>query len=128
MEKPIILVLDDELMIGMDLEFALCEAGFNVALATSCAEAERVLNDLRPDVAVLDVQLKDGDCVVVAKTLVDRLIPFVVHTGLHRQDRDKIFEMGAIVYKPSSPDAIVAVVKALLASIQQKGASGNPAE
>lgn len=94
----------------------LCEAGFNVALTTSCAEAERVLEDLRPDAAVLDVQLKDGDCVTVAKALVDRSIPFVVHTGLHSQDRDKVFEMGAIINKPSRPDAVVDILKGLLDS------------
>ncbi|UVK46696.1 hypothetical protein BPNPMPFG_002394 [Mesorhizobium sp. AR07] len=67
MKIPVVLVLDEELLIAMDLEVALSDAGYLVALATSCGEAERWLADQRPDAAVLEITSKDGHCVAVRK-------------------------------------------------------------
>ncbi|TPK80040.1 response regulator [Mesorhizobium sp. B2-4-13] len=49
-----ILILEDEPLIGLEVEAFLVEAGFNVAMAASCAEAEKVLEELHPDAVVLD--------------------------------------------------------------------------
>jgi DNA-binding response OmpR family regulator len=70
MALPLVLILEDEELIRMDLEAALGEAGFNVALARSCAEAADFLANHRPDVAALDVRLSDGECTAAAKKLI----------------------------------------------------------
>lgn len=109
-DRPTILVLEDEPLIGLHVEGTLVEAGFNVAIATSCAEAETILENLRPDAVVLDVDLSDGPCVAIAEKLVERRIPFVVHSGY--LSVDKVFAHGIAVQKPSNPADIVAAVKA----------------
>jgi DNA-binding response OmpR family regulator len=115
MKTPLVLVLEDEALIGIDLELSLTDAGFTVVLAASCAEADRVLADQRPDAAVLDVQLRDGDCVAVAKTLVAQGVPFIVHSASHIPDQDIVFRSGTIVRKPTDTPTIVQVVRSMLA-------------
>ncbi|WP_189524501.1 MULTISPECIES: response regulator [unclassified Mesorhizobium] len=99
-ERLTILVLEDEPLIALDVEATLVEAGFNVAVTASCAEAESILEDVSPDAAVLDLYLKDGPCIAVAKKLVGRGIPFVVHTGYLGPDRDEIFAHGTEIQSP----------------------------
>jgi hypothetical protein len=52
MAKPVVLVLDGEP--AWNLQVALSNAGFVVALAFSCYDAERWLTDHSPDAAILD--------------------------------------------------------------------------
>lgn len=95
MARSLVLVLEDEVLISMDLEATLIDAGFAVALARSCAEAADFLDDHRPDVAIRDVRLSDGDCTVTAKALVSLGMPFILHTGaLLDGERDKVLLWG----------------------------------
>ncbi|RWH78895.1 MAG: response regulator [Mesorhizobium sp.] len=114
MKKPLVLVADDEPMIGFDLEMTLSEAGFTVALAFSSEEAQRWLDDNRPDVAVLDVRLKDGECIPLVEILIALGVPFVVHTGSLEEDLDKAFERGKFISKPADPETIVDIVRSLI--------------
>ncbi|WP_172351838.1 response regulator [Mesorhizobium sp. NZP2298] len=114
MEKQTVLVLEDEVLISMDVEEALIEAGFHVAALRSCVDAAAFLADHRPDAAVLDVRLTDGDCSAIARHLVDQGVPFVVHTGMISEGQDPVFLLGARVTKPAGATAIVDRVKALL--------------
>ena len=115
-ENPTVLVVEDELLIALDIESTLSEAGFNVAVSASCADAKSLLERITPDAVVLDVHLQDGDCATIAKTLVARRIPFIVHTGYDGPDRDEVFRRGTMLGKPSKPDDLVAAVKSLMAA------------
>jgi DNA-binding NtrC family response regulator len=114
MKKPMVLVADDEPQITLDLEVTLCEAGFAVALAASCEEAHRWLAEERPDVAVLDVRLKDGESVSLAERLVLFGVPFVVHTGVCPAECDLAFAYGNFIAKPADPQEIVALLRSML--------------
>jgi DNA-binding response OmpR family regulator len=109
-----VLVLDDEALITLDLEVALCESGFTVAVAASCDEATRFLQDQTPDAAILDVRLREGECVGVAETLVARDVPFVVLTGTHEVDLHGAFRAGKLVPKPADAHGIVALVRSMV--------------
>ena len=87
------MVLEDELLISMDIELALVDAGFQVVMARSCAEADAFPADHRSDAAVLDVRLEDGDCIEAAKTLVLQGVPFVVHSGMFDDMSDPVFRL-----------------------------------
>jgi DNA-binding response OmpR family regulator len=115
LENTVILVLEDEPLIAWDLESALTEAGFMVALARSCLDAEKWLTDHCPDAAVLDLKLGDGECVAVAKSLVERDVPFIVHTGDDLFGRDEVFKSGTVVAKPADTPAIVELARSMLA-------------
>jgi ActR/RegA family two-component response regulator len=65
---PLILVVEDEVLISLDLETGLRDAGFTVAAARSCVEATEFLNANRPDAAIVDVQLTDGECIPCGRT------------------------------------------------------------
>jgi len=120
MEKPLVLVVDDEALIALDLECALAEADFTVALATSCSEANRFLKDHMPAAAVLDVRLPDGECREAAKTLADHGVPFVVYTGLGADNIHEAFSHGLTVLKPTEPAEVVRLLRAITAARQQK--------
>ncbi|MBZ9747688.1 response regulator [Mesorhizobium sp. CO1-1-7] len=102
-EKPVVLILEDEALIAFDIEAALNDGGFNAVVLASCAEGETFLAAARPDAAVLDVSLKDGECSALAKTLVARGVPFIVHTGSDPVAKDDVFSRGIAFGKPSNP-------------------------
>ncbi len=56
-----ILVVEDEILIALELESLLAEEGHEVVgIAPTSAEAIRMGEDLRPDLAFVDVHLADG--------------------------------------------------------------------
>jgi len=80
--RPICLVLEDQALIALALEADLEEAGFEVAGPFATAEdALRWLDDRAPAVALLDVQLRAGTCIELARELRRRGIPFAVCSG-----------------------------------------------
>ncbi len=107
-----ILLLEDEPLILMDLEFATQDFGCSALLAASAAQALALLEDHKHalTVAVLDVSLGAGaTCFPVAKEL-DRLgIPFILHSGdLDRHD-ERVRELDAeLIAKPAPAEEVIA--------------------
>jgi two-component system response regulator AtoC len=56
-----LLIVEDEEILGKNIRRALEKLGHDVTLATSCGDAERAFGELRPDLALLDLRLPDGD-------------------------------------------------------------------
>lgn len=105
-----ILMLEDEPLILMDLEFAAEDEGCQALCASSVSEALAILETERVDSAILDVTLKDGEtCVPVARALDERRIPYLLHSGdLDRHD-ETVRALGAeLVAKPASAAAVIA--------------------
>jgi len=106
-----ILMLEDEPLILMDLEFAAEDVGANALCASSVREALAILQgDTAVDSAILDVTLKDGEtCVPVARALDERGIPYLLHSGdLDRHD-ETVRALGAeLVAKPASAAGVIA--------------------
>ncbi|MGM4918845.1 HWE histidine kinase domain-containing protein [Tardiphaga sp. 813_E8_N1_3] len=77
-----VLMVEDQLLIAMDVETMLTQEGAaSVETASSVKEALIALTMMRPDVAILDVNLGNGSSVPVAQALRERGIPFVFATG-----------------------------------------------
>jgi light-regulated signal transduction histidine kinase (bacteriophytochrome)/CheY-like chemotaxis protein len=77
-----VLMVEDQLLIAMDVETMLTQEGAaSVETASSVKEALVALTMMRPDVAILDVNLGNGSSVPVAQALRERGIPFVFATG-----------------------------------------------
>jgi hypothetical protein len=66
--------------------------------------------------AVLDVRLKDEECVSVAERLVLMGVPFVVHSGVPPAECDVAFAYGKFIAKPADPQEIVALVRSMIAA------------
>jgi len=109
-----ILVVEDEALIDLDLEDALQAAGLVPISVNSCEQAEDYLAENRPDAAVLDVSLPDGDCTNVAEKLFDQGVPFVVHTGALIDSVDPVFQLGELVPKPADAEVIVDRIRSML--------------
>jgi DNA-binding response OmpR family regulator len=79
---PQVLVAEDQGAIGIALEDALADEGYTVAgpfasRSSACAWLE--VNT--PDLALLDLLLRDGPCVELARTLRRRDVPVVFFSG-----------------------------------------------
>jgi CheY-like chemotaxis protein len=110
----LILVVEDEVLISLDVETGLKDAGFLVAVARSCVEAMAFLANIRPDAAILDVQLTDGECIHAAEHLAAQSVPFIVHSALLPKDIHPAFRSGKFISKPSAtPDLVEAIRKAV---------------
>ena len=70
-----ILVIEDELLIAMGVEYSLKEAGAaSVTIASSVAQAQTALLKGSYDAAVVDFRLSDGDASVLIDTLSGRVL------------------------------------------------------
>lgn len=104
-----ILVLDDEPLILLDLEYAVEDAGCVPLTALQVSEALQILHEHPVSGAILDVSLGQGQtCETVAKALAARGVPYVLHTGdLDRMDEAVRKLGGILVPKPTPASSVV---------------------
>jgi len=77
------MIVEDQALIGMSLEAFLEDAGFEVAgTFMSNAQAMQWLESDAPDVAILDIMLRDGISLEIARALKSKGVPFAVYSGL----------------------------------------------
>ena len=77
-----ILLLEDEALIALDVEKTLADAELGKATSVaSCAGALHWLENNTPDVAIIDIFLRDGECDEVAEILVKRGVPLIIHSA-----------------------------------------------
>lgn len=78
-----ILVVDDELQFLSTLQTFLQNSGFEVVTGTSCRQAEDIYNSAKPDAAVIDYSLGDGNALEILPRLraADPSIPIIIMTG-----------------------------------------------
>lgn len=105
-----VLVLDDEPLILLDLEFAVEDAGCKPLTALDLVEALAIVQNNAISAAILDVSLGRGQtCEQVAQTLAAMGIPYVLHTGdLDRMDEAVRSLGGTLVPKPTPAAVVVA--------------------
>jgi DNA-binding response OmpR family regulator len=81
--RPCCLIVEDQALIGLALEASLEEAGFDVAGPFgNSSDALTWLQERTPDLALIDVLLKDGPCLPVARELRRKLVPYAIYSGL----------------------------------------------
>ncbi|WP_454748318.1 response regulator [Ciceribacter selenitireducens] len=111
-----VLVVEDELFIAMDIADVLASAGFEVlGPAASIDDAFRLLGDVRPDAAVLDVNLGGDRVTPVAAYLKSQEIPFVLASAGDPQDLtyEAAFAGVENIGKPSDMSRLVATMQGL---------------
>lgn len=80
-----VLVVDDDVDFLAQQKLQLAAAGFNVVAAESQAQAQDILRDLRPDIAVLDLMMEHFDggfalCYRIKKMYPG--VPVIIVTGV----------------------------------------------
>ncbi len=109
------LIVEDQLLIALDLEMILEQAGLEViGVARSTAEALRVLAGRLPDVAVLDVDLGGETSEALARELVARGVPFAFATGYTATPEQPAGATAEVVRKPYDAAEIRSVLARLL--------------
>ena len=115
--RSLVLVADDELRITKLVAATLREEQFRVITAESGTEAIRLADELRPDIALLDILLPDLDGIEVMRQLREsRPIPVILLTGItSATDKARGLDLGADDYiaKPFHPDELAARVRAV---------------
>ncbi|WP_373696789.1 response regulator [Microvirga yunnanensis] len=82
------LLIEDNPLVGLDLADALDAGGYYVAGPFPCGrEACEWLARFTPDVAVVDLTLRDGRCLELVRELRARTIPFIIYSGCPIQQR-----------------------------------------
>lgn len=120
MLRPCCLIVEDQALIGLSLEAYLEENGYNIAgpFPTN-AEALCWLKDHTPELAVLDIILKDGPCLELARLLKSRGVPFAIYSGLKPEGIPPEFEEAPWLEKPVSRVDLARILAELTARIPQ---------
>ncbi|HEY5339550.1 MAG TPA: response regulator transcription factor [Candidatus Aquilonibacter sp.] len=118
-----VLIVDDEPQIGEVLAGYLQADGFATTICTTYAGAMEAIEAARPDLALLDVTLPDGNGLDILRALRDREVPAILLTARSDEvDRIVGLEVGADDYvtKPFSPREVVARVRAVLRRVRPR--------
>jgi DNA-binding response OmpR family regulator len=109
------MIVEDQALIGMSLEASLEEAGFQVAgVFMSNAQALQWLEGNAPDIAVLDIMIKDGTSLEIARTLKALGVPFAVYSGLPpKADCPPELQNVPWLEKPASREVLVNILSQL---------------
>jgi CheY-like chemotaxis protein len=81
--RPLILVVEDEVLIAMEIEQALADLRCSV-LGPAPSVALALIEREKPDFAILDVNLGRERSAPVAEALRERGVPFALATGYDR--------------------------------------------
>lgn len=112
--KPRILVIEDDVLIAMDVEYMVGECGCVPVGPVSNVEAGLLAvrqNDL--DGAVLDVNLGGERVWPVADLLHEHGVPFVIATGYSTMEVPERFKQCQVLHKPLTEVALFAALDAL---------------
>jgi response regulator NasT len=111
-----ILIAEDEALIRLDLKETLIEEGYEVVgEAADGAEAVRLVEELEPDVAILDIKMPGTDGLTAARTIIDgRLAAVVILTAFSQRDLiEQARDAGALAYvvKPFHRNELVPAIE-----------------
>jgi len=109
-----ILVAEDEAIIRLDLVEMLTEAGYVVvAQATNGVEAIALAQELKPDLAILDVKMPELDGISAAEKIIE-IAPVLMLTAFSQRDLvERARDAGAMAYvvKPFSISDLVPAIE-----------------
>jgi PAS domain S-box-containing protein len=103
-----VLIVEDDVLLAMEMADSLREAGLNVlGPAASVSEAFKIIDDVRPSFAVLDINLGQETSEPIAKRLKGLSVPFVSVSGYAKAQRPEVFAPEGFLPKPvHMPDLV----------------------
>ena len=115
-------------MVALEIEDVLRNADFEVlGPARSVAQALKLLSASKCDAAVLDIRLGNDTSQPIAKSLLNRQIPFVTLSGYSKEQRPPAFDGIAALMKPLEAELLIAQLKHCINKHSEaNGHSGSP--
>lgn len=114
-----ILVVEDEPIVGMDIEAILSDAGLHVVgPVASSTEALGLIHSAKVDCALIDFVLADGDAGEVIAKLTTDSVPFAFVTGLSHDAIPEAYCNIPTVGKPFSAAELLNCVRTLCVSCE----------
>ncbi|GGY50870.1 response regulator [Parvularcula lutaonensis] len=113
-----ILVAEDEIIVGLEMQHALENASADViGPAGSLSEALNILATEEIDGAILDLDLHGEEVFPAADILQSRGVPFLFHTGHgERAEILRRYNRSAVCVKPCLPEDLLAQLARLMAN------------
>src|SRR5437762_7417450 len=116
-----ILLVEDSWHVGNAIKRLLRALGADVAgPAATIADAERLIAERKPDVAIVDINLRDGER---ANPLLDRLqeegVPVIVITG-YTEVSLQPGKVEAILQKPVNVEQFLAILRPIVARLPDR--------
>lgn len=112
LNQALILVVEDEALIAMDLQFLLEEAGYRVlGPASNVTRAFNLVDKLNPDLALLDVNLGGADVFAFADALASRSVRMIFLTGHSVRRLPETHRHRPLVGKPFLPSIVLDAVR-----------------
>lgn len=94
-----LLLVEDDAVIASGLVFALEQAGYGVCHAGNVAMAQTMLNEKALDLAIVDMQLPDGDGFTVGEAALARGVQVIFLTVMDEEERIvRALDQGAADY------------------------------
>ncbi len=126
MDKPIVLVVDDDPIISEILAMNLEGEGYSVCQAHSGEKALFMVESINPDLVLLDVMMPGLDgwevCGRIKSIPQFKDLPVILLTAMAAQDEDarRSKDLGAhdLVQKPFDPDQLMSLVRKTIQSYQ----------
>lgn len=108
-----VLIVEDELLVAMEMEFILTSNGIEVTgCASNIAEAQQLVRERECNFALVDINLADGDSgLSLASWLAEQNIPSLHVSGNCPANREATRALGCLS-KPFSPRDLVGSLKA----------------
>jgi DNA-binding response OmpR family regulator len=114
--KPVVLVAEDEKVLVHDLCETVREAGYEVEgpyRKVSCAML--AYQKRKPDLAILGVQLTDGNAFPLAEQMMAENVPVIIHSQSYTPDEVQArCPKATALSRPCPPSAIIGGVKSAL--------------
>ena len=116
MEQPVILIAEDEPIVGMDLSDTIAEAGYEVeGPYADLHSAMLAFQKRKPDLAILDIRLHDTVVYPFAEKLIAEDVPVIFHSGhLPLDEVADRFPDSLALAKPCPPGDIITQVQQTL--------------
>lgn len=116
MEQPVILIAEDEPIVGLDLCDTIAEAGYRVeGPHGDLHSAMLAFQKRKPDLAILDIRLHDTVVYPFAEKLIAENVPIIFHSGhLPLEEVSDRFPNALALAKPCPPGEILTQVQASL--------------
>jgi len=104
--QPHILVVEDQILLGMMLRDLLEDLGYRVSMVADLVDALAFVDANAPTAAILDINLGGEQSYPVARALREKAIPFMFTTGYGERHLPTEFEGAKTVQKPYLPQVI----------------------